>query len=187
LLSRGRHLGAPRSFSEKPNRLPHRLFCIGHLQRGTRLEREARGFGEVEHAWPENHRRAAGERLDQVLPAKRQKRSADDGDVAGGVIKSHLAHRVAQIDLCSLVWRRLAAAPGVRPLRDLVEALWMARYDDDQGRIAHAFGFSQKQFLFSFARARKQENRPAGPLAPCPTGSELSRIGFDVELQVAGH
>ena len=98
--------------------------------------------------------RARGERLDEILAPEGRERAADHCDIAGGVIKGHLAHRVAEMH--AVAWRRktLRAAARLGPLRHFVEAACMARYDDDER--AAGIRCREQQILFAIARAREQ-------------------------------
>ena len=165
----------------------NRRVGVARLERRARLEREPRRLGEIEHARAEHHRRAGGERLDQVLPAERQEAAADHRHVARRVVERHLAHGVAEVDAGrSRPGTSVAAAPRIGPSRDLVEALRMARNDDD--REARRFpGISSSSSFSSPSRvlASSSTGRPSvafhsRPAASCAASSATSNLRLPV-------
>ena len=151
---------------------------VGRLHRRARLEREARRLGEIEHVRPDDHRRAGGERLDQVLAAERRERAADHRDVAGGVIERHLAHRVAEMHAVAGAGQRLArCGANAAQLRHLVEALRMARHDDDQRALGRSRCLEQQLPLRLRACWRAAPPGAPSSRAPRAPGSELLGVG----------
>ncbi len=54
--------------------------------------------GEVERMRPHQHRRADGERLDQVLSAERKQAAADKREIDRCIVGEHLSHRIPEHD-----------------------------------------------------------------------------------------
>ena len=53
----------------------HRSRCIGNLHGGAGRKRKRRRFGEVVHVRPDDHRRARGESLDEILAPEGDRKS----------------------------------------------------------------------------------------------------------------
>ena len=153
--ARRRRGAAPRSASarlghraltrpvEQRERLGDAGLDVGDAQRRAGRERELGGLREVEGVRAHHDRAAAGRRLDQVLAAERREAAAEQRDVGERVLRRHLAHRVAEPRRRRRARRpaarraRRCAARSVKPAPrdqagDLVEALRMARHDDEQ-------------------------------------------------------
>ena len=130
--------------------------------RGAAAGRNPRDLGEVEGRRPDHHRRSDRQRLDQVLPAERQQRAADECDVRRGVVREHLAHAVAEHDRRVCLHRRVAAAtdiadPGfVEQPRDFIESLRMPRHEDEERSVRQRGTAHRLEELVSFAREDDQ-------------------------------
>ena len=86
------------------------FLSISHAQSSTRRNRILGCLQEVESVWPDQDRTTTGRGLDQILPAKRQQATANEGQVGKTEIGRHLAHTIAEPDLgiCS---RQVLATP----------------------------------------------------------------------------
>ena len=117
---------------------------------------------------------------------------------AARVVGEHLAHRVAQHDAHVPGHGARRAAPRIarprarRELRHLVEALRMARHDDEQdlrGQPCRAKRVEQQRLL-ALARAARDPHRARlrrSARRSCAARSSVAGGHLQVELHVAGH
>src|SRR5690606_22389821 len=123
LLPRLAHVLPPLCIVKERDGFAHGGPRIRCLDSGPGAKSEARGFGEVEHAWPAHYRCTGSKGLDQVLAAERLERTADHGDIARGKVEGHFAHRVAEMHAIVARRHRLHGATALRQRGDLVETL----------------------------------------------------------------
>ena len=115
----------------------------------------------------DQHRGADRAGLDQVLAAERQQAASDERDVGSTVVGEHLAERIAEHDANARLHRRIRGAPrirhatGVEQAGDGVEALRVARHDDDErrGRKRCARKRVEQQRFLAVARRREHQHR----------------------------
>ena len=144
----------------------------------------------------DQNRLAHRRRLDQVLTAERQQAAADESDVAGGGVGEHLSHAVAQHHLgfrgdgfvCRAALKPDAALG--QHLGHLLEALRMARHDDDEqvGDADSGKRFHDQRFL-AFPGAGGEEYRACSPEPFAQVFPQADRAWryFHIEFQVAGN
>lgn len=181
--------------------------CVRHLPRRAGLRRVPGGLGEVEGVGADQHRAAAGCRLDQVLPAQGHQAAADEGQVGAGVVGRHLPQRIPQPDVGGGIDRgcrfpRRGRAAGQRQAgtlgqgRYLVEALRVARHQYEQGPLQPGLAAQggkgvQHQGLFPFPGAGGEQHRArtAGLEGDAPGPAPVAQGGGRgyVELDVAAH
>ena len=77
---------------------PYQFCCVSHPDCGARFDCAACRILEIERMRTDNHCTADSARFQQVLAAERQQAAADERNIAGGVIREHLAHRIADDD-----------------------------------------------------------------------------------------
>ncbi len=194
-----RLLVAPRARLGRDERKRRRdaFVQVRNARRRAGRERELGGVAEVERVRAEDERAAARGRLDQVLSAERREAAAEERDVGERVPGRHLEHRVAEPDVdVGRVRGRLVVAPRAPARhrqarrddhrRDRVEALRMARDDDEQGTRRGALApRGEERLLLAFARRRGEDDAARERRAPRPAAREQVRIGREVVLQVA--
>jgi hypothetical protein len=149
----------------KLERRRHRGVCVLDPQRGPCRERALRRLLEVVGVTPEDHGLAERARLDQVLAAVLEEAATHQHQVRRAIVGEHLAHGVADNYACARRHGGSAAAPRgleaarARELRDLVEALRMARNDHEKGLRRHRGEGVEQQRLFALARAAGDPDR----------------------------
>ena len=153
-----------------------------------------RSLRKVEGVRPDQYRAAAGGGLDQILSAERQQRTADQREIAGGVVGRHFPMLspsqtcVSRIRQFALAAALQAQSARTRHCRDLIEALRMAGYDDQrQFRYSEPGRYVEDQCFLAVARAGCEPDRAGTDLGPPVVAlCEPGRVGRDIELEVAG-
>ena len=162
-VRRSAHLIAPCGVAQQSRNFFDQRARIRDAHRRPGVDRLRARLGEVERVRADQRRHAERDRLDQILAAERQQAAADERDVGRGVVREHLADRIAQHDGRIGVDRSVLAATDeshvahAQQLCDRIEALRMAR-DDDRQRSARQCSCRmagervEDQRFFTFAR-----------------------------------
>src|SRR6185295_5594380 len=144
---------------------PAQLRYIAHPLRGACFDCAAGCFLEIERMRTDDDRNTDSTGLQQVLAAQREQAAADKCDIACGVVREHLTHRVAE-DNPRLSFDRTIFAAELKLVPalsnkggDLIESLRVARHDNSQQLRRCRFGERiPNHGLLAFARARGKED-----------------------------
>jgi hypothetical protein len=170
---------------------------VRNAQRRAFRDRARRRLLEVEGRGPDDDGLAQRARLDQVLAAVGEEAPSHDDQVARGIVGRHFSHGVSDDDASRGRNLRLQAAAlareaqAQREVPDLVEALRVARDDDEQdGRVDRGGRerFEEERFL-AVARAGRHPHAARGAEPFAERSAHLDHPGGHghVELDVPGH
>ena len=127
------HLGSfGRVFEQRPQRSRHFVRSPNEPKPFVALQNRI-SFGEVECVRPAQNSGAELDRLDRVLPAVMNQRSADERKRGERIEKAKLADGVREIDVGVLAYRLVMQTAAPRPAAARKEAPRWLRPDPDAG------------------------------------------------------